>query len=1626
MRTDVRAGLTKAKFFVLRQLPQTLFVLTMTAGLGFSSNSQAAAADLESQLSSIGGVCGADVLGNTYAGCTAGDISISDVINVEFEGNPTSCVSGDPLTISTATILYSMKTGTRQDLVMWIGDQEYTDPRLNSDVGAGKTCSAYSLPSPFTDTPTMVNPFGDNDGDQCGDISLSVTEAERTFTNITFNCQDNDQNGFADTQILLTWDQNAQTACGTGPGESFPTVGARSKCDYTIRNTETITVIYSPILTLVKEVTNNNGGGGVPADWTLTAAGPTPGVSGVTGSDEVTGVVVSSGDYLLSESGPAGYDGTWVCNGGTLVGDTLTLEDIPGIPGDPGEAARSVTCTLTNDDQPASLTLQKFVTNNNGGMAVPTDWMLSASGPTPLSGAGGASSAAMSAGAYILNETGGSAGYTASAWSCVDDLMAPVPATPLILLNGAVVTCSITNSDVPATLTLVKEILNDNGGPITDVDTWDLTATGTGDNSTPITGASTAFWFGGVAVAADTYTLSESVVPGYAQLGQWVCTGGIQSGNQITVANGESATCLVTNDDQPATLTLIKTVSNDFGGNADVDDWTLTADGTVDYSGNTTAWAGGMAVNSGSYALTESGPSGYTAGSWSCEDALGPVASDPLVVGAGQVVSCTINNTAQAPSLTLIKDVQGGSAARGDFTLRVTGNDGAAGTCGQDGLADYVDSGAGAAVSPVESNCAYSITEDAVTGYSLTNISCVDDGSGAGVGSAPLSLNEGQSVTCTVTNTAVAAGTITVVKQVNNNNGGTLGVGDFPLQVTAVGDACNVDGSDQTSPYVISTPGPDCVYTVAETQQAGYVLDSIVCVAEGGSPTGATFTYTAGDTWECTVTNSDEPVSLTLVKNVSNNSGGEAGADEWTLLADGDNDYSGTTSEWAGGINVQAGTYTLSESNGPEGYTASAWSCELTAQPAPERIGGGKAPSKPLFDLSGDVLTLGLGEAVTCTITNDDNPATLTLIKEVITQDGGEAVSNDWTLTADGTVDYSGLAVDYWGGGVAVNAGSYLLSEDGPDGYQASDWVCVPAEALVGSTVTIGVAETVSCTITNDDIGPVLQLEKVVVNDNGGEVTEAAFELTLQGVDGTHDTAQPYGDGSLPPVKANVDYTIDETLLDGYSKESLVCLDGETEVPSAPLSLELGQSVICTITNDDIAPTLTLIKDVDNGDGGTALAADFDLTLTGDDSGFDGSPDHSSGLDYKDGDAPTIYASVNYTVSEDPVPAGYEMTGIACVDSDTQVEIQNGFTPLLAQNIECTVTNDDLPPTLTLVKEVTNDNGGSLEADSFPITLTGADGTHDSGVDYFNADSPEISGGVAYTVSEVPPGGYELVGIECRDAAGADVGSTFTAMTGDEITCTVTNDDILQNAYFAVTKDFSDDSAGEVDILITCNTGLPLTQTFTLVEGGIVNFVVDSFEPGSMDCRIEEVDVDTPYQPGYLAGATTGEAGDIRSEEEGCYFDAIVGGQFTCDITNTAEDATFTVSKVWEFTNAVGDDYPRLADVTIYCNNEMTPGNEDDGGYSYSTTLEGDDSVSVSVDTTLRSAECSAEEAIQPSGVESEDDCDERTISAGGSSSCTFTNSVFFEGIPTLSQYGLAIMALLMLGVGMVGFRRFS
>ncbi len=248
--------------------------------------------------------------------------------------------------------------------------------------------------------------------------------------------------------------------------------------------------------------------------------------------------------------------------------------------------------------------------------------------------------------------------------------------------------------------------------------------------------------------------------------------------------------------------------------------------------------------------------------------------------------------------------------------------------------------------------------------------------------------------------------------------------------------------------------------------------------------------------------------------------------------------------------------------------------------------------------------------------------------------------------------------------------------------------------------------------------------------------------------------------------------------------------------------------------------------------------------------------------------------------------------------------------------------------------------------------------------------------------------------------------------------------------YFSVTKTFTDGSTDSVDVMLTCNSGLPLEQTFT-IDGGDpigVTFVVTDLPEAGATCTVTETGGPDGYTPILNGGA-------------GCEWTGVSRGAYTCEIMNEADPATFIVNKVWEVSEVgAGDEVIRVAEITITCDAEIVGGYQDDdsgsedaptgiilpsGDWMYDGTVTGDDSLEVEIDTSMGPATCSAEETSEQSGVESIDDCGPREIDAGETSECTITNTVFFEGIPSLNQYGLAIMALLMLGLGMVGFRRF-
>ena len=110
---------------------------------------------------------------------------------------------------------------------------------------------------------------------------------------------------------------------------------------------------------------------------------------------------------------------------------------------------------------------------------------------------------------------------------------------------------------------MIKHVVNDNGG-----------------NAAPATSRcpSTAISFPGEespgttrAIPAGSYDVAEAGPSGYAASYSADCSG--------TIANGETKTCTVTNDDEPGELVVIKKVVNDDGSAAVAGDFTLNVSG---------------------------------------------------------------------------------------------------------------------------------------------------------------------------------------------------------------------------------------------------------------------------------------------------------------------------------------------------------------------------------------------------------------------------------------------------------------------------------------------------------------------------------------------------------------------------------------------------------------------------------------------------------------------------------------------------------------------------------------------------------------------------------------------------------------------------------------------------------------------------------------------------------------------------------------------------------------------------------------------------------------------------------------------------------------------------------------
>lgn len=642
--------------------------------------------------------------------------------------------------------------------------------------------------------------------------------------------------------------------------------------------------------------------------------------------------------------------------------------------------------------------------------------------------------------------------------------------------------------------------------------------------------------------------------------------------------------------------------------------------------------------------------------------------------------------------------------------------------------------------------------------------------------------------------TATAAGEarLSLFKRIENLDTGSS-IGDRSLwDVQAVNVATGQTFRGQGLNGIQSTPVPPGTYRISEIVRpdtpGGYRFTEWDC---GGSITTApvrTITLTADQQLTCTVTNEAISPTLTLIKEVV---GGSADPSLWLLRADGPSSIQGQgNSADVTARPVRVGRYQLSETGGPSGYVAGGWSCRSTT------LAGASAP---LPVEAGGWIDVGLDQSVTCTIRNTGSLPQLTLRKQV-EGPGGAPVDSaaEWTLSAAGPTPVSGTTGSTEASHVAIAPGTYALSEAGPAGYAAGEWVCVnvattPATPLpvTAGTITITGAEDVQCSIVNTFSGGWLTLVKEV---DGPQPPQAWTLIADSGADHVEGVV---GDAAVTrePVAAGTYDLTESGPTDGYTTDGWQCSNSTGFVDTVDVAP--GEEITCTIENVSVTSHLTLVKQVQNAGGGVLAPGDWTLAATGDVDSFSG-PSGSPAVTYAPAD-PGVYELGETSASADADL--YAAGAWSCIDDATgEPEPMPTATSVVIDgtddSVTCTITNTWTRSTLTLRKRaiaqfgtVPPPSSWTLQAQSGATTITGAAGSPE-------VTAVSIPGGLTWSLSEVAgPGGFEEVGWSCP---GVDPTGQITIPGGRDVVCEVLNNGLPPR--ITLVKQIDDAAGGTASI----------------------------------------------------------------------------------------------------------------------------------------------------------------------------------------------------------------------------------
>jgi uncharacterized repeat protein (TIGR01451 family) len=328
-----------------------------------------------------------------------------------------------------------------------------------------------------------------------------------------------------------------------------------------------------------------------------------------------------------------------------------------------------------------------------------------------------------------------------------------------------------------------------------------------------------------------------------------------------------------------------------------------------------------------------------------------------------------------------------------------------------------------------------------------------------------------------------------------------------------------------------------------------------------------------------------------------------------------------------------------------------------------------------------------------------------------------------------------------------VLPGAYWITETVPAGWLLADVDCSDDDSTFdGTRLTINLSptENLSCTFTNAQLGRIIGVKQTIPATS---TQSFDFQATSENLATPIAFSLQHGERyTIENVPAGIPYTLTENTPTEWVLTDATCSNGQSPVG---VTLSASETVTCTFTNQGKGK-LTVYKVVE---GGSAAPGDFTINV----SGANPLPPSFSGSNT--GVTVLLDPGV-YSVTEQLVP-GY--TAAYSADCTGQMAV--------GENKVCTITNRGLPPGgFTLVKVVINDDGGTAGPNDFGISVGGAPVT--SGV------AISLTAGIPFAINENSVAGYQFVSMTGDPQCPSQLGGTVTVTTGEQVTCTITNDDL--------------------------------------------------------------------------------------------------------------------------------------------------------------------------------------------------------------------------------------------------------